>query len=254
MTGAGQGIGRAVAERLAGYGINVLLAGLTESKLTSAAAAIEEHYGVSTRTFALDLTDSDAADQLLDYCHAEQIEVDILINNAGVFIFNDILDTSDERVGRIIALHITTLTAMCRLFGAEMVERGDGRILNMASYSIWMPLPGIALYSATKAYIRSLSIAFGREVNEKNVWVTAVSPAGVATDLYGLGAGLQRIGTRLGVLYSPRKVARKICRAMFRGRRHLIPGVLNRVAIPLITLMPPSLVRFIRRKMRRFEH
>ena len=92
-----------------------------------------------------------------------------------------------------------TNTQLCRLYAADMVRRGcRGHILNMSSYSLWMPFPGLSLYSASKAYLRAFSVAFAKEVREHGIRVTAVCPAGVATDLYGLTPRWQRIGQRLG--------------------------------------------------------
>ena len=84
--------------------------------------------------------------------------------------------------------------------------RRAGHILNMSSYSLWMPFPGLALYSASKAYMRSFSVAFAKEVRERGIRVTALCPAGVATDLYGLTPYWQRIGRKLGVLITPRQL------------------------------------------------
>ena len=127
-----------------------------------------------------------------------------MINNAGIFSFCDILTTPAERIERIILLHDLTVSQLCRLYAADMVRRGvRGHILNMSSYSLWMPFPGLALYSASKAYMRSFSVAFAKEVRDRGIRVTAVCPAGVATDLYGLTPRWQRIGKRLGVLITP---------------------------------------------------
>ena len=100
----------------------------------------------------------------------------------------------------------------------------------------------------------SFSIAFAKEMRERNVGVTAISPAGVATDFYGLSRGLQRLGCRLGVLMTPEKVARKALRALFARRRHIVPGWYNRLFIPFCTGMPDPCVRLIRRKTARFRH
>ena len=89
----------------------------------------------------------------------------------------------------------------------------------MSSYSLWMPFPGLALYSASKAYMRSFSVAFAKEVRDRGIRVTAVCPAGVATDLYGLTPRWQRIGKRLGVLITPDNCARRGLLALWRGRR-----------------------------------
>ncbi len=84
------------------------------------------------------------------------IAVDVLVNNAGIFSFLDVLSTPVERIRRIVLLHDMTTTTMCRLYGEEMARRGGGRILNMSSYSIWMPFPGLSLYSASKGLLEEL--------------------------------------------------------------------------------------------------
>ncbi|MFQ7502116.1 MAG: SDR family NAD(P)-dependent oxidoreductase [Alistipes finegoldii] len=96
-----------------------------------------------------------------------------------------------------------------------------------------MPFPGLALYSASKAYMRSFSVAFAKEVRDRGIRVTAVCPAGVATDLYGLTPRWQRIGKRLGVLITPDNCARRGLRALWRGRRCIVPDWWNRAWIPL---------------------
>ena len=108
----------------------------------------------------------------------------------------------------------------------------------MSSYSQWMPFPGLALYAASKAYLRTFSVAFAKEVREQGIRVTAVSPAGVATDLYGLTPYWQRIGLRLGVLISADRCARKGLRALWRGRRSIVPDWWNRAWIPLLQDTP----------------
>ena len=119
---------------------------------------------------------------------------------------------------RKILLFLAQVKAVPKVAAADMVRRGcRGHILNMSSYSLWMPFPGLALYSASKAYLRSFSVAFAKEVHEHGIRVTAVCPAGVATDLYGLTPRWQRIGTRLGVLITADSCARRGLRALWRG-------------------------------------
>ena len=178
----------------------------------------------------------------------------MLINNAGMFSFLDILQTPDERIERLLLLHDLTLTRLCRLFAREMVRRDvRGHILNMSSYSLWMPFPGLSLYSASKAYVRSFSVAFAKEVREYGIRVTAVCPAGVATDLYGLPPRWQRIGLRLGVLISADSCARRGLRALGRGRRCIVPDWWNRLWIPVCKLLPMWVLGPIRRYTMRFQ-
>ena len=249
VTGAGSGIGHCMVRRLAELGYRLILAGLDPAKLEAAAEELHEQYGLAVEVIPIDLARPEAAHELFERVQALGREVDVLVNNAGAFSFRDILQTPVERIEKILCLHALTTTLTCRLFGAEMSRRGcGGHILNMASYSMWMPLPGIALYSATKAYVKTFSVAFAKEARERNVWVTAVSPAGVATDFYGLSHRLQKVGLAIGVLMTPDKVARKALRALFRHRKHLIPGWYNRLFIPMFKCMPAPCVRLVRNK------
>ena len=206
------------------------------------------------RVIAIDLARVGAAQELYDRMAAEGIGVDVVINNAGIFSFCDILATPAERIERIILLHDLTVTQLCRLFAADMVRRGvRGHILNMSSYSLWMPFPGLALYSASKAYMRSFSVAFAKEVRERGIRVTAVCPAGVATDLYGLTPYWQRIGCKLGVLITPNSCARRGLKALWRGRRCIVPDWWNRAWIPFCKVLPMWVLRPVRRFTMKFQ-
>ena len=228
---------------------------MTAHPLETVKAEIEKHHPWSnTQVVVCDLARVEAARELHDYTQRKGIEIDVLINNAGMFSFCDILQTPEERIERIILLHDLTNTQLCRLYATDMARRGrDGYILNMSSYSQWMPFPGLALYSASKAYLRAFSVAFAKEVREQGIRVTAVSPAGVATDLYGLTPYWQRIGLRLGVLISADRCARKGLRALWRGRRSIVPDWWNRLWIPLCKILPMWVLRPVRRFTMKFQ-
>ena len=290
VTGAGSGIGRCYALRLAALGYRLVIVGNTAAPLEAVAEEIRRTAGASAagtgrdeipaagiqtagtpvagrieapatpthlpevRVMPMDLARVGAAQELHDRTAAEGIEIDVVINNAGIFSFCDILTTPAERIERIILLHDLTVSQLCRLYAADMVRRGvRGHILNMSSYSLWMPFPGLALYSASKAYMRSFSVAFAKEVRDRGIRVTAVCPAGVATDLYGLTPRWQRIGKRLGVLITPDNCARRGLRALWRGRRCIVPDWWNRAWIPLCKALPMWVLRPIRRFTMQFQ-
>jgi len=160
VTGAGSGIGRCYAQRLATLGYNLIIVGNQELPLRTAAEEIARQAGVLVHPLALDLARIDAAEELYEAVAAAGIEIDVLINNAGIFSFCDVLSTDEERIERILLLHDMTATKLCRRYAARMMERGiRGYILNMSSYSLWMPFPGLAVYSASKAYLKAFSVA-----------------------------------------------------------------------------------------------
>ncbi|MDE6570268.1 MAG: SDR family NAD(P)-dependent oxidoreductase [Alistipes sp.] len=254
ITGAGSGIGRCYALRLAALGYRVALVGEHIERLEAVKQEIEAAGGVEIRTFAIDLARTTAAQELFDWTREQNIAVDVLVNNAGIFSFCDVLHTPAERIERMILLHDLTATQLCRMFADEMIRRGvRGRILNMSSFSLWMPFPGLSIYSASKAYLRSFSVAFAREVADRGIRVTAVCPAGVATDLYGLTPRWQRIGLRLGALISADSCARRGLRALWRGRRCIVPDWWNRLFIPICKVLPMWMLRPLRRYTMRFQ-
>ncbi len=260
VTGAGTGIGRCYALRLAASGYQLVLVGNRRNSLEAVrreildAAAEGRREACEVRICQLDLAHAEAAEKLLAWTRAQKISVDLLINNAGIFSFRDILRTPIERIERIILLHNLTLTKLCRLYASDMVYReAQGHILNMSSFSLWMPFPGLSLYSASKAYVRSFSVSFAREVRESGIRVTAVCPAGVATDLYGLTPRWQRIGLRIGALISADACARRGLRALRRGRRCIVPDWWNRIWIPLCKSLPMTLLRPLRKLTMKYQ-
>lgn len=350
VTGAGSGIGRCFALRLARLGYRLVLVGNDLRKLECVRAELRALDAAEVRIISCDLARAEAAQELYDRLRAAGIAVDVLINNAGIFSFRDIIRTPAERIERVIMLHCLTATQLCRLIAREMAARNgfaaepgpesdadpamrtttEGaapaatgnepatctasaatnsatgsalavgsasatgaasaatnsatnpasaasaaagsaptttgtapatspaprrrfHILNMASYSLWMPFPGLTLYSASKAYLKCFSVAFAKEVREAGIRVTAVCPAGVATDLYGLTPRWQRIGLRMGVLISADCCARRGLWALWHGQRCTVPDWWNRLWIPLCKLLPMCLIRPIRRFTMKFQ-
>ena len=254
VTGASKGIGRCYALQLAALGYDVLMVASGEAELLATAEEVRTaNPKVWVRTLVKDLATPTAAEELFAWTEQEEIKVDVLINNAGIFSFCDILNTPIERIQRVIYLHDITTTLSCRLYAADMIKRGGGRILNMSSFSIWMPYPGLSLYSASKAYLKSFSVAFAKEVKDKGVTVTAICPAGIATDLYGLSPALQRFGLKTGILMSPESCARRSLNGMFRGQRCKVPDWWFRLFIPICQLVRGPLMRWLRNFTMQFQ-
>jgi len=252
VTGAARGIGREYAAQLAERGYDLILVD-KRSQVEDAAEKIAASTGRSVRFIVCDLARECAASEVYDNVKAHGENVDVLVNNAGEFSFCDICKVPEETVRSIITLHNITLTNMNRLFAADMATRGGGHILNMSSFSIWMPFPGLALYSASKAYVRAFSVAFSKEVRENGIYVTAICPAGVATDLYGLSPRFQARGLRTGTLITPGSCARRALKALFRHRRCVVPDWWNRLFVPILLHLPNWAENLIRRKTLIFQ-
>lgn len=225
VTGAASGIGAEYARQLAERGFRVLKVDRTELPGESDA-------------LALDLTDADSSERLLAWIDSLGVLPDLWINNAGIFDFKPVGELTEGRIDLYVDLHVRSLTQICRAIGRRMAERGSGMILNMSSMSCWMPMPGIAMYSATKAYIRAFSRALRLELKDSGVSVTVACPGGIATDLFGLPKNLQRLAVRLGVLQTPQKFVRKAINKTLKHRKQYINGWLNRVSIVFVGALP----------------
>jgi len=244
-------MGLAFARGLAARGCDLVIVSNRGEELEAAAAALAAEYPVGVRTRCQDLAAQKAADELFDWCCSEGIMPDILVNDAGMFFFKE-LETADlDRVQAMVDLHVVTVTRLCILFGEAMKRRGSGYLLNLSSMAALIPAPGITVYSATKAYLRSFGRSLSYELKPYGVGVTTVCPAAIATPLYRLSEDKMRLGVRLGVIRTPHWLVKRALRAMFRRRRVISPGFMNVYLPALIALLPGPLVAFLWKKLKR---
>lgn len=241
VTGASSGIGLEFCRQLARIGANLVMVSNQEAQLTDCAREIASDCGVRVDSLCLDLTQTDCAERLLDFTDGLGIEVDLLINNAGIFSFAPLLDTPDGKINAFVDLHMRAVTALCVAYGRRMRQRGSGYILNMSSMSCWMPMPGLAMYSATKAYIRAMSRALHCELRESGVSVTVACPGGISTTLFGLPDNLMRLALRLHAVDTPERFVRKALKKTAKRRQQYINGLLNRLAIVFVASLPRRL-------------
>ena len=251
VTGASSGIGLAISTELARCGYPLLMVSNEEVKLGERARELETRYQVKTISLCTDLAQRDSAQNLFDYCETNKIKIDILVNNAGIFFFRNVTDTPSELVETEINLHVLTPVLLSRLFAQQMIkENRKGYILNMASVASRMMMPGIALYSATKSFLRCFSRAMRHETLDHGVSITTISPGAVATGLYNLSSRYMKLGVRLGIIITPERLAKLALKMMFRRKAEFIPrGFINRLFILIVTSLPQSTVRRIKRKI-----
>lgn len=238
VTGASSGIGLEFSRQLAEAGWNLVMISNQQAELSRCASEIKSRHGVKTIAVALDLTEAEAVKKVMHTVKSAQLYPKLLINNAGVFDFKSVDSLAEKRINLYIDLHVRALTMLSKSMSRYMAERDGGYVLNMSSMACWMPMPGIAVYSATKAYIRAFSRALRIEMKGAGVSVTVACPGGIATDLFGLPKGLQRLGVRLGVLTTVEKFVSKALRRTFRRKAQYINGGLNRVSIVAVASLP----------------
>ena len=270
VTGASSGIGLQYATQLArDYHTDLLLVSNQEDELRKVAEDLEAQYKVRAIPHYADLSKQDAAEDLYDYCHANNLVVDILINDAGVFFFNPYCETSMKRISLMLNLHMVTVSKLCRLFGEDMVARQltdeeqtqticgkprrKGYILNMSSMSAWMAMPGIQTYNATKAFIYNFSKSLWYELKPKGVNITVMTPGAVDTALFGLAPNLRRLAVNLRVSIPPEKLVKRALRSMFRGKKADMPGVVNHLFTPILKHTPDWLVFFVIKHIGKYQ-
>ena len=254
ITGGSSGLGLEFARQLFARGYSLILVSNRADELASAAAEFSApHPGPvpgspAVTTLCMDLARTNAADELYAWCCERGVLPDVIVNDAGMFFFKELTVEDLPRVQAMIDLHVVTVTRICILFGGAMKKRGSGRILNISSMCARIPAPGITIYSATKAYLRSFGRSLSYELKPHGVTVTTVCPAAVATPLYRLSERQMRAGIRLGLVRTPRWLVRRSLRALFRGRRVISPAFMNVWLPTLIALLPgPLLARLWKR-------
>ena len=244
-------MGLEYARQLAAKGYDLILVSNRDEELSAARKELCAAWPISVTTRFQDLATPDAADKLFQWCTRElQLLPDIVINNAGMFFFKELLPEDLDRVQAMVNLHVNTITRACLLFGLAMKERGSGRLLIMSSMAARIPAPGITIYSATKAYLKSFGRSLSYELKPHGVSVTTVCPAAIATPLYRLDEQKMRLGVRLGLIRTPQWLVRKALKALFHGRRVLCPGFMNVWLPALIGLLPGWLVAYLWKKLK----
>jgi hypothetical protein len=251
ITGGSSGMGLEYARQLAARGYDLILVSNRQDELDSAVQTLSNQFPVSVRGRFQDLALQSSADELTDWCQSQQILPDVLINNAGMFFFKELEWTDMERVQAMLNLHVQTVTRLSLLIGMAMKERGSGHILIVSSMTARIPSPGITIYSATKAYLKSFGKSLSFELGPYGVGVTTVCPAAIATPLYNMSTRMMNWGLKLGLVHTPKWLVKRALRAMFRRRRVVSPSLMNLWLPTIIALLPGFLISAIWKKFKK---
>lgn len=182
ITGASGGLGRAFAEEFGKHGFDLVLVSRSREKLEKAASELETQYGVDCTVIDEDLSVPGGAERVYSRVKEQNIYIDQLVNNAGAGKMNRVVDADISSMTDLINLNCTAVAVLCRLFGADMVKRGSGRILNVASLGALMPDPYFNVYGPGKAFDYYLSLAMYGELRHTGVTVTTLCVGPVKTN------------------------------------------------------------------------
>ncbi len=247
VTGASSGMGYCYARALAKKGYNLLIVS-NEDAIYDKADLLRKDFGVAVEALMQDLGQPSSAKDLYNYCVEHKIDVEVLVNNAGVYHDRDFLDDTERFNELILNLHVVTPTMLCYYFGQQMAVRGRGYILNVCSVTSHIAVQRLATYAATKAFLTSFTRSLHVELRGKGVIVTNISPGAVDTGLYHIRPWATRLGKALGYIVTPEYIVGRALRGMFRGCAKVsVPCVWNAVLVGLVALIPTGLLRLIRR-------
>jgi uncharacterized protein len=228
VTGASAGIGRELAAVIAADGWKLVLVARRKAMLDELARELMTAHGTQTRIIAADLADQTAPQAIFDELTDAGIEVDLLVNNAGLLVQDKFGRADLQEQLDVVRVNVVAHTTLARLFLEPMLRRNRGRILNMSSISAFMPVPNLAIYAATKSYVLSFSTALSEELRRTNVTVTAVCPG--VTDT-GMVHGTGLAGFPSFTIADAKAVARDAYRACMAGKRTYVVGVMNKVLV-----------------------
>lgn len=244
VTGASAGIGKALAARFAEHGFDLVLVARREQRLRELARDFGERCGITALVIPADLADPEAPRSIHDRLGAEGVAVDALVNNAGYGIPEDYKDTTWEAQARFIQVMATAPAHLMHLFLPGMIERGYGRIINVASLAALIPgLAGHTLYSGVKAFLVKTSQSLMIELVGTGVHVTAICPGFTYTEYHDVIRTRKSVSEYPGFMWmSAEEVARQGYGAVMAGKPLYVNGRVNQLAASLARVLPDRLL------------
>jgi len=247
VTGASSGIGEVFARQLAERGANLVLAARSQDKLDALAQELQERFGTSVEVRACDLSEPGAGAALAARLAERDVRIDVLINAAGFGLFGQLHEADPARTSQQVRLNVDALTELTCALLPQMRARNRGAIVNVASTAAFQPVPYMAVYGATKAYVLSFTEALWAETRGTGVLVTALCPGATDTPFFDTASEHASIGHRM----SPEHVVAAALSALERRRCSITPGLRNRLLAGAPRLTPrQTVVRISARTMR----
>lgn len=240
ITGASKGIGQALAKQFARFNCNLFLTARSQHELDELAAGLRKEYKVRVEVLALDLLAEGAAESLYRHCVEHGIKVRILVNNAGLGLWDYFEEAKLEDMLRMMQLNQQVLVELCHRFLPMLKEQPEAHILNVASTAAFQPFPGFSVYAASKAFVYSFSQSLRFEL-KKEVNVTCLCPGPTDTAFFSTAGFNHRLDTAEGIKMSVEEVAGKAVEGLLAKKAVLIPGFSNKIGGFFSKLLPTPL-------------
>jgi uncharacterized protein len=241
ITGASAGIGKQLAFECARKGCNLLLVSLPNTGLDKLAKEIRQKYPIKVEYVDIDLTKIEAPQMVFDHALKNNLEVNILVNNAGLGFNGKFENLTTNLVDQMILLNIRASTLLTFLFLPGMKKLEKAYILNISSFGAFVPLPYKCVYAATKTYLLFLTQAINLELKDTNVQVTSVHPSGVSSERAINNIRKSSFMARISSL-SPEDVAHLAVKGMLSGKKFVVPGMVTKFYYFLGILLPHGIV------------
>ncbi len=229
ITGASMGIGEAFAREFAKRGRNLVLVARSADLLVSLAAELQRKHGVSVSVCPADLTEPETPGRIHAFCQKHNLDVDLLINCAGLSRAGDFDDIPMEKLEEIMAVNVMAMARLTRCFAADLADGRGGGIINVASLGGLQGVPGLGLYSATKAFVMTLTEALHVELQQRGVHVVALCPGFIDTGFF-VTAGHNAARLRLP-LSGTEVVVRSAIKGLKKNRMRVFPTLLDNLLV-----------------------
>ena len=259
ITGASSGIGYELAKVFARNGFNLVLVARNRERLETAAKVLSGEYLVDCHVISADLSLVSDVEKVYKRVHESNLGVSVLVNDAGIGSYGPFLETDFKKESEMINLNVLGLSYMTRLFAADMVVSGSGKVLNVASTTGFWPVPHMSVYAATKAYVISFSQALASELKGTGVNVSVLCPGAVDTGF--LTGGQKKVRHRRSGLVGRVRdrmmhmdaatVAAIAYRDLMKNKRVIVPSAFFRIVVSTMKFVPQGLMSDLRARSHR---
>jgi len=240
VTGGSSGIGYELAKLLAKDGYNLVLVARDELQLSEVAGELASKYDVQVLPIAKDLFNPEHAFELYREVKARDLEINVLINDAGQGQYGEFVETDIRRELDIINLNISSLVVLTKLFLRDMMTRSYGKILNLSSIAGKMPGPWQSVYHGTKAFVQSFTEAIRSEVKDSGITITALLPGATATDFFNKAEMNESKIVQQGKLADAKGVAEDGYKALMDGDDMVVSGMKNKIQVAMNNITPDA--------------
>lgn len=243
ITGAASGIGRELTRLFAKDGYKLVLVDRDDEGMTQLAYNLKNQYGTEAVILPVDLADAKAPDEVYATTSSQGLTIDVLVNDAGFGEYGLFATETDlQKELSVVQVNATALMHLTKLYLKDMVARNEGKILMLGSEASVVPNPMMAVYGATKAFIKSFSEAIRNELKDTNITVTVLMPGATNTNFFKVAGATDAKGADPNKTADPAAVAKEGYEALMSGKDHVVAGWMNKARVAMAHILPDPIV------------